>query len=425
MNEDNASSGSIGVTPSLLRDLTILRNHKSQRIASWDRSGQNNDWISIESGATATLAEVRGAGCINHFYLAPFAYDPMYLRKLIIRMYWDGEEDPSVEVPLGDFFGVTNARMRYFTSLALSVNPGGFGANACDGFNCYFPMPFSDGARIEVVNEQVDSQPALWYHLDYEEYATLGDDVGRFHAQWRREDLTVPELQPSEPGGGANLSGNANYVILEAEGKGNLAGFVLGVDNVAGSWWGEGDDMMFIDGEQWPPSLHGTGTEEIFGGGACPNREYAGPYTGFHLISDPLWAGKNGMYRFFINDPIRFQRSIRVTLEHGHNNDLANDYSSVAYWYQNEPHRCFPPLLPVNQRLPRMSGDLLELYPRDRALRHRLWQAVTRIPTKAWLQLMVELWRPINDALNREDYQAAKSLMNQLDVVLNQYPETS
>lgn len=110
--------------------------------------------------------------------------------------------------------------------------------------------------------------------------------------------------------------------------------------------------MIFIDGEEWPPSIHGTGTEEIFGGGACPNREYAGPYTGFHLISNPDWSGKNGMYRFFVTDPIRFQKSIRVTIEHGHNNDLANDYSSVAYWYQTEPHKTFPPFPPVEERLP-------------------------------------------------------------------------
>jgi hypothetical protein len=129
----------------------------------------------------------------------------------------------------------------------------------------------------------------------------------------------------------------------------------LGVDNVAGSWWGEGDDMIFIDGETWPPSFHGTGTEEIFGGGACPSVEYSGPYTGFHLVENrdgEQWYGKNAMYRFFVHDPIRFQKSIRVTIEHGHANDMANDYSSVAYWYQKEPHAPFPPLPSSAERRP-------------------------------------------------------------------------
>jgi len=410
-----------GITSSLFRDLTILRDQKSRRVSSWDRSGRNQDWIDIAPGATATLADLRGAGCINHFYAAPLSFDRMYLRKVVIRMYWDGEDTPSVEVPFGDFFGVTNGKLRYFTSLLLAVNPGGFGASACDGFNSYFPMPFADGARIEISNDQADASLRLWYHVDFEQYEALGEDVSRFHAQWRRENPTSPEAQPAEFWGGANLSGDANYVILEAEGRGNYVGFILGVDNLVGSWWGEGDDMVFVDGETWPPSFHGTGTEEIFGGGACPNQEYAGPYTGFHLISDTGWAGKNGMYRLFVNDPIRFQRSIKVTLEHGHNNDLANDYSTVAFWYQNEPHRTFPTLPPVQERLPRSTPDMIELQSRDRVLRERIWQAAGKLPPELWLTLMVEVWRPLNQALNDEDHTLAKNIMDRLDTTLSEH----
>jgi hypothetical protein len=141
-----------------------------------------------------------------------------------------------------------------------------------------------------------------------------------------------------------NLDGAANYVALEAKGRGQMVGLVLEVDNVAGGWYGEGDDMVYVDGDTWPPRIHGTGHEEVFGSGACPLREYAGPYSGFHLVASPDYRGPVGMYRWYVADPIRFDRSLRWTIEHGHANNFANDYSSVAFWYQAEPHAPFPPL---------------------------------------------------------------------------------
>jgi len=132
--------------------------------------------------------------------------------------------------------------------------------------------------------------------------------------------------------------------------------------------------MIFIDGEKWPPSFHGTGTEEIFGGGACPNVEYSGPYTGFHLISHSDWSGKNSMYRFFVSDPVRFEKSIRVTIEHGHANNLANDYSSVAYWYQTEPHKEFTPLLSAEERVPLLPVEGKELVDKEKRI-YRVFQS--------------------------------------------------
>jgi len=134
-------------------------------------------------------------------------------------------------------------------------------------------------------------------------------------------------------------------VALEATGAGQMVGLLLEIDNVAGGWYGEGDDMVFVDGDPWPPAIHGTGTEEIFGGGACPTQEFAGPYHGFHLIESPDWAGLVAAYRWFVHDPMRFTRSLKWTVEHGHANNFANGYASVAYWYQTEPHGAFP-LLP-------------------------------------------------------------------------------
>ena len=136
-----------------------------------------------------------------------------------------------------------------------------------------------------------------------------------------------------------------------------MVGLHLQIDN-AGGWYGEGDDMIFVDGrpgEQWPPTYHGTGTEEIFGGGACPDKPYAGPYTGFHMVENCDFAGKNAMYRWYLTDPIRFEHCLVWTVEHGHANSYENDYTSVAYWYQQEPHAKFPVLPDVTARLPQVS----------------------------------------------------------------------
>ncbi len=345
-----------GASPpqSPLTEAMMLRDARSHRASSYDRTGRNRDFIGIKPKQTYRLAEIEGPGCIKHIYWTYIIGDEKtrkhLFRDLILRMYWDGEKRPSVESPIGDFFGVSNCALRPIRSLVLVANPGVEGSPHTYGLNCYFPMPFANGARIEVTNEG-PVPLGIWYHIDYETYPQPPgwlDRAGRFHAQFRRaKRKALPELE------GVNKTGEENYVILEATGRGSLAGYVLSVHNIIGNWWGEGDDMVFVDGESWPPSFHGTGSEEIFGGGACPDVEYTGPYTGFHLVENregDQWYGKNGMYRFFVHDPIRFGKSIRVTIEHGHGNNLANDYSSVAYWYQAEPHAPFPALPSPAQR---------------------------------------------------------------------------
>jgi len=342
-----------------------LSDHRSKRSSSWDRAGKNRDWITISPHGKFELLNAQKPGCIRHIYWTYIigereggkAARRHLFRDVILRMYWDKETDPSVECPLGDFFGVGNCVVRPFRSLMMTTNPGGTGTPLSYGFNCYFPMPYKSDARIEIENAS-NLTARIWFHVDCEEYdrppADI-DELGRFHAQWRRENPTQA-VNPSQDSDKVNLDGKENYVILEAEGKGNLAGYILTVDNITGGWWGEGDDMIFIDGEKWPPSLHGTGTEEIFGGGASPATEYYGPYAGFHIVTNydgSIWKRTNSMYRFFVNDPIHFQKSIKVTVEHGHANALSNDYSSVAFWYQSEPHRKFPKLPDAAQRAPR------------------------------------------------------------------------
>ena len=337
-----------------LRSLFTDTGARSRRASSWDRSGRNWDFLVVGSGETVTLLEHDGPGCIMHVYCALAFPEVTDYRDAILRCYWDGEASPSVEVPLGDFFGVAHGRIRLLRSALVAVNPG-FGSS--HGLHAYFPMPFATGARITLEHRGDralgGALPALWYHIDYETYDTPPpQDTLRFHAQWRQERPTVavgprPNVQLH---GGINLDGTDNYVALEATGAGQMIGLVLEINNVAGGWYGEGDDMVFVDGDSWPPSIHGTGTEEIFGGGACPVREFAGPYHGFHLIESPDHAGLVGAYRWFVNDPIRFTRSLRWTVEHGHANNFANEYASVAYWYQTEPHASFP-VLPARDAL--------------------------------------------------------------------------
>jgi hypothetical protein len=359
--------GNYGDFGSSLRDLPRLRDSRRRRASSWDRSGGNDDRLHIAPGATATLAEIGGAGSINHIWVTvanasmgrtPAAPEPDFLRRLVLKMYWDGEEEPSVLVPVGDFFGVGHGRTRNFVSAPLQMSPE-------DGksFNSFFHMPFANGARIEVASEMEQEEILFYYYIDYEEFDDLEDGLGRFHAQWRREDPTdgVDEAGQSNEEflfGGENVGGGGNYTILEAEGKGHYVGCVLNVRNLRETsrwnWYGEGDDMIFIDGEGWPPSLHGTGTEDYFNTAWCPQQEYSAPYHGITLGGGENWSGHVSLYRFHVEDPVTFERSVRVTIEHGHANKRSDDVSSVAYWYQAEPHRPFY-IPPVGDRVPRQG----------------------------------------------------------------------
>lgn len=342
-----------------LDTLFVLNNSRTARISSYEANGANHDWVVIAPGETKTLAEISGAGVIRRFYIAPLALDRMRYRKLVLRMYWDGEKTPCVEVPMGDFFGSGLGTLRYIKSLVVNVNPG-YSKWDFDGLVNYFPMPFEKGARITLENDGMVQDFRIWYHIDYEQYPSgkLPADVGRFHAQWRRAaHLTAKEGNPKNTTLGnenvKNDTGEDNFLILDAEGQGNYVGLFLTVDNIVGGWYGEGDDMIFVDGAKWPPTFPGTGHEEIFNSGCCPDEEFAGPYTGFYLIENYKadFGGKNQMYRFYLNDPIRFQKSIRVTIEHGHANNFENDYTSTAFWYQKDSHKAFPLMPKAGERL--------------------------------------------------------------------------
>ena len=346
----------------LWSDACLLRDFHSKRASSWDRTGGNDDWLVVPAGETSVLLKEGGAGCVKRVYWLYIENNKAEARRLnifrgvVLRAFWDGADKPSIEVPLGDFFGISNGQLRPINSLAFVTNPGlHLEAQTSWGFNCYLPMPFTEGARIEIENQgQVPAR--IWFHIDYELYddrSAVPERAGRLHAQWNRENPTKA-IAPAKAGETIrNTSGEDNYTILDVKGNGQFVGYFLTVVNAQRKWWGEGDDMIFIDGEDFPSSLHGTGTEEIFGGGACPTTEYTGPYTGFHCIenrSGYQWWGTNGMYRFYLTDPLRFRKSIRVSIEHGHGNDMSNDYSSVAFWYQQGVNKGLAPLPPLAKR---------------------------------------------------------------------------
>ena len=357
----------IGMTS--LSQLARLRSGvKSRRISSYDRKGGNFDWVEIAPDSRHTIGEIEGVGCIKHIWCTMWCDDPHVYRKVVMRMFWDGEEKPSVEVPIGDFFGLGHNMIRNFVSLPLQMSP-----RDGRGFNCWFPMPFQNHARLEIHNEAT-AKINYYYYINYEEYPpdTSMADYGRFHAQWRRVNPTPgwadPKMRWSENGEAmrdawqtSNLTGENNYMILDAEGKGHYVGCHLDIDCLtrqANDWYGEGDDMIFIDGEE-TPRMYGTGTEDYFNTAFSPIREYCAPYHGIIVnegTPDWQWRGKNSMYRYHIEDPIFFEESIKVTIEHGHANKLSNDYSSTAYWYQTEPHKVFPELLAADKRLPNVAG---------------------------------------------------------------------
>jgi len=405
-------------------EMTQVRSAQTRRASSWDRTGKNADWVVVPPGETKVLAEIDGPGVIDHIYFTMIRPCMLDYRDAVLRMYWDGEDTPSVEVPFGDFFCVSNCTIRQFASLRIAVNPGAGARHQNNGYNCYFPMPFADGARIEIENQSKrvfgGICGALWYHIDYEALdAPPPKDTGRFHAQWRRENLTA-RVAPEESQH-VNLTGAENYVMLEAEGHGHIAGLFLQVNNVQGGWYGEGDDMIFVDGDTWPPSQHGTGSEEVFGGGACPDKEYAGPYTGFLLVENKdgdTFKGKNAMYRWYETDPIRFKERVKMTIEHGHANDLANDYASVAYWYQLEPHAPFPPLPGIDARrpiLPDAFYKAFELYEELLAIQLETRQECTAEgkPAPDWYAKSDAKLGEGDDRLVAGDYDKAEKVLSE------------
>ena len=315
-----------------------------------------NKMVDIAPGESFILADLQGAGQIERIWMTTLTTP---LSKVnfnhygLLRFYWDGEQTPSVEVPFGSFFGVPWGKYTHYTSTPMSCTSG--------GYNCYFPMPYSQGCRLEIINQSGEPWKGLFFQVQYRELGHQPTQL-RFHAQWRRENPTQPGLP---------------YRILDAKGEGHFAGMHLFMQNtaqwldpqrmvkrfkqsgdpittifpeMAGMGMLEGWECMTIDGEA-TPSVSGTGTEDYFNSGFYfLNGTYSAPQWGCTVRN--YLTSRCAAYRFHISDPIPFHQAIIVDMDHGYANQVATDYHSVAYWYQGEPHLSFPGLPSVSQRLP-------------------------------------------------------------------------
>lgn len=332
--------------------LARLRSYKTRRSSSWDRSGGNNDAVPVEGGQSATILDVQGAGVVTHLWFTINSHDPHHLKNLVIRAWWDGEPSPSVEAPIGDFFGLGLGEYFTYQSALLTVAP-------IKALNSYFNMPFANGAKITVTNESDIKTDSLYFAADYVTLPSLPSDVARFHAQYRQAAPTKAWTEnwsneyAQETNDKKNLSGDGNYIFLEAKGRGHFVGVTQSVQQNQDGWFGEGDDMIFIDGDT-SPTINGTGTEDYYNGawdfGLQP---FGYMRNGAPYMVDPEHiGGRYCLYRWHTESPITFEKSIKVTIESGHANHRSDSFYSVAYWYQTEPHAPFPSLPKLEARIP-------------------------------------------------------------------------
>ena len=339
---------------SWLSSLPQPKSYVQKRASSYDRSGGNDDYREIPAGGTLTLLDESGPALISHIWITIATHDPQHLKALVLRMYWDGEATPSVEAPVGDFFGLGLGDYFLYQSLPLAVG-------ADKALNCFFPMPFRKHGRITVTNEGSQKVEYFYFNIDYRDYSNpFASDTLYFHAQyrqaapakgwtdqWKRNEDPLTEDKK-------NLKGEDNYVWLEATGRGHFVGVTMSVLQNQDDWWGEGDDMFFVDGET-TPSINGTGSEDYFlGAWDFGTHSFSYSLFGAPVKGAELAGSRSSVYRFHLDSPIPFTKSIKATIEHGHANHRSDNFFSVAYWYQTEPHAAFPALPPLEQRIPQL-----------------------------------------------------------------------
>lgn len=339
---------------SWLFTLPQAKDYVQHRTSSYDRTGGNADYRTIAAGETLTLLDEAGPAIISHIWITIASDDPHHLKALVLRMYWDGEATPSVETPIGDFFGLGLGEYYLYESIPLTVGSD-------KALNSFFPMPFQKHARITVTNEGAIKVDSFYFNIDYRSYQKpLPGDQLYFHAQYRQAAPNHGWTNDWHSNGDAlvndkkNLNGDGNYVWMEATGRGHFVGVTMSVLQNQDGWWGEGDDMFFVDGEV-TPSINGTGSEDYFLG-AWDFGDHAFSYGlyGAPMKGSELAGSRSSVYRFHLDSPIPFTKSLRATIEHGHANHRSDNYFSVAYWYQAEPHATFPRLPPLEQRTPKI-----------------------------------------------------------------------
>ncbi|MGE5609382.1 MAG: glycoside hydrolase family 172 protein, partial [Bacillota bacterium] len=310
----------------------------------------NADNFRVAPGKTHVIADLKGPGIIRHIWMTFLGPEPQPWapkgaanhREMLLRIYWDGREQPDVEAPVGDFFAAGFGKRMEVRSLPVQVEGGA-------GYNCFWPMPFAKSARIEVVNDSDKEIALLYYNVDWQKMDSLPPDTLYFCAQYRQE-------YPVQKG--------RDYLVLDTEGRGHYVGTVLSIRSRSPEWFGEGDEKITLDDDK-SPSIWGTGTEDYF---LCAwgLRKCSFPYFGVPFTES--WGALGGhtcAYRWHIADPIVFQKRIRVALEHygwisvdenpqGKRdswNEREDDYASVAFWYQLGPSKRFATVPPAAQRM--------------------------------------------------------------------------
>lgn len=342
--------------PQGLQELFMPHDGHPRQTSSYDRDDRGGTMLGtrpspakrkrilLMPGETHALASLDGAGLITRLWMTTWLPGRAWaLDALVLRCFWDGEDQPSVEAPISAFFGLPFGRYRQYSSLPIELTSG--------GFTCRFPMPFANGAHITLTNTGDHPIDPIFFAVSYLDLRELPPSDLRFHAQWRRERRT----QRGQP-----------YTVLEATGDGHFVGCTLQMQNR--EWWLrpplstmifpnglgmgmlEGPERIWIDGEH-EPTIHGTGTEDYFNAGwYFLQGTFSAPQHGCTMRD--LLLARVAAYRFDIDNPLPFTRSFRMTIDHGFENRVAADYASVAYWYQREPHAAFPALPPLAQRRP-------------------------------------------------------------------------
>jgi len=325
--------------------LTLRQDYEARRESSSNADlTSNGDAVPIPPGETLVLLDADGPGVITHFWNTIAAFDPFSGRSVVLRIFYDGNEHPSVQVPLGDFFGVGHGALKSFTSLPVAVSSHGLSRT------CYWRMPFRKHIKVTVANESaVYPVASFYYYLDWQKHDRLPEEITYFHAEYR-------QAMPAPPG---------HYTIADVQGEGHYVGTVYSAQQVELGWFGEGDDFIYVDGAELP-QLRGTGTEDYFND-AWGFREFCTPFHGVSLYEGGFPGDRITAYRWHVTDPIPFKDSLRVTIEHrGSVYDETSEedqlnltssgerpdwISSVAYWYQYPPVTMDTPLPPAEKRI--------------------------------------------------------------------------
>lgn len=345
-----------GIWGSQLASLATARTYVQKCASSYDPTGGNNDFVKIASGETITLLDTAGPGNITHIWFTIASSETYHLKKLVLRMFWDDEGSPSMEAPVGDFFGLGLGEYMQYESVPLSVAQD-------KALNCFFSMPFRQHARITITNQGSEAVDSFYFDIDYQALKeNLPPDILYFHAQYRQAAPARGWSSDWESNDSAtvtskkNLEGEGNYSWMEATGQGHFVGVTMSVLQNQDGWWGEGDDMFFIDGEK-RPSINGTGSEDYFlGAWDFGDSPFSYGLYGAPVKGSELAGSRSSVYRFHLDSPIPFTKSLKATIEHGHANHRSDNFYSVAYWYQKEPHQPFPDLPKVEDRIPRIHA---------------------------------------------------------------------